>query len=34
MNCFNCEMGKACELCLNLISQKKTYSSDINMLKK
>ena len=34
MNCFNCEMEKACELCLNLISQKKTYSSEINMLKR
>ena len=34
MNCFNCEMEKACELCLNLISQQKTYSSDINMLKR
>ena len=34
MNCFNCEMEKSCKLCLNLISQKKTYSSDINTLKR
>ena len=27
-------MERACELCLNLISQKKIYSSDINMLKR
>ena len=33
MNCFNCEMERACKLCLNLISQKKTYSTDISMLK-
>ena len=33
-NCFNCEMEKACEKCLDLISQKKTYSTDINMLKR
>ena len=33
-NCFNCEMEKACKLCLDLISQKKTYSTDINMLKR
>ena len=33
MNCFICEMGRALEWCLDLISQKKTFSSDINMLK-
>ena len=34
MNCFNCEMERSCKLCLDLISQKKTYSTDINMLKR
>ena len=34
MNCFNCEMEKACRTCSDLISQKKTYSTDINMLKR
>ena len=34
MNCFNCEMERACKTCLDLISQKKTHSSDINMLKR
>ena len=34
MNCFNCETERTCETCLNRISQKKTYSSDINMLKR
>ena len=34
MICFNCEMEKACKPCLDLISQKKTYSTDINMLKR
>ena len=33
-NCFNCEMEKSCKSCLDLISQKKTYSTDINMLKR
>ena len=33
-NCFNCEMERACKSCLDLISQKKTYSTDINMLKR
>ena len=32
MNCFNCEMERSCKSCLDLISQKKTYSTDINML--
>ena len=31
---FNCEIERACKLCLDLISQKKTYSTDINMLKR
>ena len=34
MNCFNCEMERACKQCLDLISQKKTYSTDINTLKR
>ena len=34
MNCFNCEMEKACKSCLDLISQKKTYSTNINLLKR
>ena len=34
MKCFNCEMEKSCKNCLDLISQKKTYSTDINMLKR
>ena len=34
MNCFDCEMERACKPCLDLISQKKTYSTDINMLKR
>ena len=34
MNCFNCEKEKSCKTCLELISQKKTYSTDINMLKR
>ena len=33
MNYFNCEMERYCKTCLYLISQKKTYSTDINMLK-
>ena len=34
LNCFNCEMQRACKSCLDLISQKKTYSTDNNMLKR
>ena len=34
MNCFNCEMEKFCKSCLDLLSQKKTYSTDINSLKR
>ena len=33
-NCFSCEMERACKTCLDLISQKKTFSTDINMLKR
>ena len=33
-NCFNCELERSCKSCLDLISQKKTYSTDINMLKR
>ena len=33
-NCFNCEMEKSCKSCLDLISQKKTYSTEINMVKR
>ena len=34
MNCFNCEMERACETWLDIKSQKKTYFTDINMLKR
>ena len=34
MNCFNGEMERACKSCLDLISQKKTYSTDFSMLKR
>ena len=34
MNCFNCEMERARKSCLDLISQKKTYCTEINMLKR
>ena len=34
MNCFKCEMERAGKSCLDLISQKKTYPTDINMLKR
>ena len=33
MNCFNCEMKRACDSCSERISQKKTYSTYIKMLK-
>ena len=33
LSCFYCEMDKACKTCLDLISQKKTYSTGINMSK-
>ena len=34
LNCFNCEMERACKLCLDVVSQKKTYSTDMSMLKR
>ena len=34
LNCFNCEMERACKTCLDLISQKKKYSTDINTIKR
>ena len=34
MNCFICEIERPGKLCLDLISQKKTYSTDINILKR
>ena len=34
MICFNCEKERACKRCLDLTSQKKTYSTDKNMLKR
>ena len=34
MSCFNCEMVRACKLCLDLISEKKTHSTDTNILKR
>ena len=34
MNCFNCEIERSCKTCLDLISQKKTYSTNINTLKR
>ena len=33
-NCFNCGIERTCKLCLDLISQKKTYFTDNNMLKR
>ena len=33
MNCFNCEMERACKICLDLMSEKKIFSTDINLLK-
>ena len=34
LNCSNCAMERACKSCLDLISQKETYSTNINMLKR
>ena len=34
LKCFKCEMERACKSCLDLITQKKTYSTDINLLKR
>ena len=31
MNCFNCQIERACNTCLDLIPQKKTISTDINI---
>ena len=33
MNCFNCDVERACESCLDLVSQKKTYYTDNNVLR-
>ena len=33
-NCFNCELERTCKSCLDLISEKKISSTDINMLKR
>ena len=33
-NSLNCERERACKSCLGLVSQKTTYSTDINMLKR
>ena len=32
INCFNCDMQRACKTCLDLISHKKIFSTDITML--
>ena len=34
MNCFNCEMERACKSCSHLICRKKTNFTDIKMLKR
>ena len=34
MNCFNCEMVRDCETCLDRISQKRAFCTEINMLKR
>ena len=34
MNCFNCEISRACNSCSDLICQEKTYSTDIKLLKR
>ena len=34
LNCFNCELERTCETCLDQISQKKTHSTDINVVEK
>ena len=33
MNCFICEMSRTCELCLDLLGQKKTFFTDNSMLR-
>ena len=34
MMCFNCEMQRACDTCLERRGHKKTFSTDINMFKR
>ena len=34
MNCFNCKVDRTCESCLDLVSQRKTYTTDNNRLKR
>ena len=34
MNCFICEVERSCKTCLDLVSQKKTYSPNVNLLKR
>ena len=34
MKCSNCEMSTACKLCLDMVSQNITYSTDFNSLKR
>ena len=34
MNGFNCEIERACNSFFDLMSQKKTFSTDVNMLKR
>ena len=34
LNCFSCKMVRPCKSCLDLISEKITYSTNINMLKR
>ena len=34
MKCFSCELDRACKSCLDLVSQKMTYATDINLLKR
>ena len=33
MNCFNCEVERSCETCLDQKTQKKTYFTDFNIIK-
>ena len=34
MNCFNCEMERICDTSLDLITQKKAFSTDTTMLER
>ena len=34
INCFICEVERPCSKCLDLITQKKKYATDFNMLKR